>query len=404
MKSVGIIAEYNPFHNGHKYHLEKSMENSGADVSVAVISGNFTQRGEPALLDKWTRAEIAVKNGVNLVVELPVLFAANNAGYFAKGGVEILENLGCDYISFGSESGNIDELLNISWETYKYRGEIDQAVRDAVKEGASYPKAQMEAVSRLLGEETSQVFDSPNNLLALEYLRFIKRAKPLTIKRKGSGYHELTPKENIASATGIRTMLTGGEDISGLVPPIAVEMLTKYKSKIGTPDELFPLIVEKIILSTSRELNSIFGAEEGLGNKMKANVRYWKNMDELIDDLKSKRYTRTRIARLLIMTLLGASRETVKTAQNYIRVLALDEIGAKYLKEVKKSESCKLPIITNINKEAGLFPGIAKTLEKDILASDLYNLALGRDLYANSDYVKTPFRRNIQTRGNFAKL
>ena len=404
MKSVGIIAEYNPFHNGHKYHLEKSMENSGADVSVAVISGNFTQRGEPALLDKWTRAEIAVKNGVNLVVELPVLFAANNAGYFAKGGVEIFENLGCDYISFGSESGNIDELLNISRETYKYRGEIDQAVRDAVKNGESYPKAQMEAVSRLLGEETSRVFDSPNNLLALEYLRFIKRAKPLTIKRKGSGYHELAPKENIASATGIRAMLTGGEDISGLVPPITVEMLAKYKSKIGTPDELFPLIVEKIILSTSRELNSIFGAEEGLGNKMKANVRYWKNMDELIYDLKSKRYTRTRIARLLIMTLLGASRETVKMAQNYIRVLALDEIGAKYLKEIKKSEGCKLPIITNINKEAGLFPGIAKTLEKDILASDLYNLALGRDLYANSDYVKTPFHRDIQTRGNFAKL
>ncbi len=393
MKSLGIIAEYNPFHNGHKYHLEKSMEISGAEVSVAVISGNFTQRGEPALLDKWTRAEIAVKNGVNLVVELPVLFAANNAGYFAKGGVEILENLGCDYISFGSESGNIDELLNISRETYKYRGEIDQAVRAAVKNGESYPKAQMEAVSRLLGEETSRVFDSPNNLLALEYLRFIKRAKPLTIKRKGSGYHELAPKEDIASATGIRAMLTGGEDISGLVPPITGEMLTKYKSKIGTPDELFPLIVEKIILSTSRELNSIFGAEEGLGNKMKANVRYWKNMDELIGDLKSKRYTRTRIARLLIMTLLGASRETVKTAQNYIRVLALDEIGAKYLKEVKKSEGCKLPIITNINKEAGLFPEIAKTLEKDILASDLYNLALDRDLYANSDYVKTPFRR-----------
>ena len=393
MKSLGIIAEYNPFHNGHNYHLEKSLEISGAEVSVAVISGNFTQRGEPALLDKWTRAEIAVKNGVNLVVELPVIFAANNAGYFAKGGVEILENLGCDYISFGSESGNIDELLNISRETYKYRGEIEQAVRDAVKEGASYPKAQMEAVSRLLGEETSRVFDSPNNLLALEYLRFIKRAKPLTIKRKGSGYHELAPKENIASATGIRAMLTGGEDISGLVPPITVEMLAKYKSKIGTPDELFPLIVEKIILSTSRELNSIFGAEEGLGNKMKANVRYWKNMDELIGDLKSKRYTRTRIARLLIMTLLGASRETVKMAQNYIRVLALDEIGAKYLKEIKKSGGCKLPIITNINKEAGLFPEIAKTLEKDILASDLYNLALGRDLYANSDYVKTPFRR-----------
>ncbi len=391
MKSLGIIAEYNPFHNGHNYHLKKSLEISGAEVCLAVISGNFTQRGEPALLDKWTRAEIAVKNGVNLVVELPVLFAANNAGYFAKGGVEILENLGCDYISFGSESGNMEELLNISRETNKHRGEIEEAVKEAVKKGVAYPKAQREAVARLLGEEASRVFDSPNNLLALEYLRFIKRAKPLTVKRQGSGYHELTAKGDMASATGIRAMLTGGEDISGLVPPITGEMLAKRAEKIGTPDKLFPLIVEKILLSDCEELNAIFGAEEGLGNKMKANVRYWKNMDELIGDLKSKRYTRTRIARLLIMTLLGVDRKTVKTAQNYIRVLAFDEPGAKYLKEVKKSERCKLPVITNMNKEAPLFPEIAKTLEKDILAGDLYSLALGRDLYANSDYVKTPF-------------
>ena len=393
MQSVGIIAEYNPFHNGHKYHLEKSLEMTGATASVAVISGNFTQRGEPALLDKWTRAEIAVKNGLNLVVELPVLFAANNAGYFAKGSVEILENLGCDYISFGSESGNIRELLNISRETYKNRGEIEAAVKEAVKKGASYPKAQSEAVAGLLGDEASELMSLPNNILALEYLRFMKRAKPLTVKRQGSGYHELTPKDKFASAGGLRAMLAKGENISHLVPPITLEMLANYEGKTGIQDRLFPLIAEKILISTDDELNAIFGAEEGLGNKMKSRIRYCKSTEELVKELKSKRYTRTRINRLLIMTLLGVTRETAKTAQNYIRVLALDEIGAKYLKEIKKSESCKLPIITNINKEATLFPECAKTLEKDILASDLYNLACGRDLYANSDYVKMPFRR-----------
>ena len=186
MQSLGIVAEYNPFHNGHKYHLEKSMEMTGAEVSVAVISGNFTQRGEPALLDKWTRAEIAVKNGVNLVVELPVLFAANNAGYFAKGGVEILENLGCDYISFGSEAGNMDALLHISRETYIHRGEIEEAVRAAVKSGTAYPKAQSQTVAKFLGKEASELMSLPNNILALEYLRFMRRAKPLTIQRQGS--------------------------------------------------------------------------------------------------------------------------------------------------------------------------------------------------------------------------
>ena len=130
---------------------------------------------------------------------------------------------------------------------------------------------------------------------------------------------------------------------------------------------------------------------------MKANVRYWKNMDELIESLKSKRYTRTRITRLLAMTLLGVQREDVKNARSYIRVLAFDEKGSQYLKEIKKSESCKLPILTNINKEAELYPEIKKTLEKDILASDLYNFACGRDLYEYSDYVKKPFRREADT-------
>ena len=391
-KSVGIIAEYNPFHNGHQYHLQQSLEMSGAEISIAVISGNFTQRGEPALLDKWTRAETAVRNGVNLVVEMPFLFACNNAGYFARGGVEILENLGCDFISFGSESGNIALLQEISRETEAHRSEMEEAVKVGVKKGLTYPKARYEAVTALLGEEASEVLSTPNNLLALEYLRYMKSAKPITVKRQGSGYHDLTAKEDIASATGIRKMLAGGEDISRFASGITREILTKSSGRFADEDKLFPLLREKILLSSSEELNRIFGAEEGLGNKMKANVRYWKNMDELIEDLKSKRYTRTRITRLLAMTLLGVQREDVKNARNYIRVLAFDEKGSQYLKKIKKSEICSLPILTNINKEAEMHHEIKETLEKDILAGDLYNLTCGHDLYENSDYVKMPFR------------
>ena len=221
----------------------------------------------------------------------------------------------------------------------------------------------------------------------------MKSAKPVTVKRQGSGYHELTAKDDMASATGIRKMIVGSEDISRFVSGITREILTEFSGRFADEDKLFPLLREKILLSSSEELNRIFGAEEGLGNKMKANVRYWKNMDELIESLKSKRYTRTRITRLLAMTLLGVQREDVKNARSYIRVLAFDEKGSQYLKEIKKSESCKLPILTNINKEAELYPEIKKTLEKDILAGDLYNLACGLDLYDNSDYVRMPFRR-----------
>ena len=188
-------------------------------------------------------------------------------------------------------------------------------------------------------------------------------------------------------------MIVGSEDISRFVSGITREILTEFSGRFADEDKLFPLLREKILLSSNEELNQIFGAEEGLGNKMKANVRYWKNMDELIESLKSKRYTRTRITRLLAMTLLGVQREDVKNARSYIRVLAFDEKGSQYLKEIKKSESCKLPILTNINKEAEMHLEIKETLEKDILAGDLYNLACGLDLYDNSDYVKMPFRQ-----------
>ncbi len=397
MRAVGIIAEYNPFHNGHLHHLRQSMEQTGADVSVAVISGNFTQRGSFAILDKWTRAEMAVRNGVNLVVEMPTLFACNNAGYFAKGGIEILENLGVTHISFGSESGNIAELLRISQEMQAHKDTINEAVRAAVKEGQAYPRARAEALRRILGEDVSAVIDSPNNLLALEYLRFMKTAQPVTVRRQGTGYYDLEPKGTMASATGIRKTLADGGDISRLVPDVTREMLLAHRAEIMSEEDLYLLLIQKILTTPAEVLNAIFGAEEGLGNKMKASVRYWKSYEEIVEALKSKRYTRTRIGRLLAMTLLGVRRSDVKHAQNYIRVLAFDETGSRYLKEVKKSGDCTLPILTNINREGGFSREIQKTLAKDILASDLYNFACGRDLYADSDHVRKPFRLGAET-------
>ncbi len=392
LKAVGIIAEYNPFHNGHKYHLEQSLKESGADVCVSVISGNFTQRGEIALLSKWTRAEMAVKNGVNLVVEMPVIFACNSAGYFAESGIEILEALGAEFISFGSELGNINRLISISRAMKDNEEIIENSIKKSVKGGLSYPRARHEALINIIGITDESAIENPNNILALEYLKYIKKAKPITVKRQGAGYYEDDEESYLASATAIRKKLIAGKDISPSVPDITWEILRQNSENLTCNEMLFDLMREKILTSSNEEINMIFGAEEGLGNAMKNGVRYWKSYDEMVEYLKSKRYTRTRVLRVMTSTLLGITRENVRSAQNYVRVLAFDEKGSAYLKQIKKDGICHLPIITNINKDLVDCTMAAATLEKDILATDIYNLAAGLDLYMNSEYVKKPLK------------
>lgn len=389
-KVIGIIAEYNPFHNGHKYQLAQSLKISEAGICVAVISGNFTQRGEPALLDKWTRAEMAVRNGVNLVVEMPVIFACSNAGAFAQGGVEILENLGADIISFGSESGNIDELKDISRAIAENDEIIEEEIKKAVRKGLTYPKARSIALKNILGEQGASLLESPNNILAVEYIKRMKTAEPMTVRRFAADYHQEEASGDFASATAIRRMLCRGENISRVIPEFSWEILTKNANDIADNEMMFRLIIQKILCSSADELNEIYGAEEGLDNIMKNRVRYWKSYEDIISDLKSKRYTRTRVSRVLVNTLLGITREDCRNACNYIRVLAFDEKGSGLLRKAKK-EGTSIPVITNINKDAHKYPEILSTLEKDILAADIYNFACMRDLYEYSDFVKKPF-------------
>nr|MCR5181920.1 nucleotidyltransferase family protein [Clostridia bacterium] len=187
-KVLGITAEYDPFHNGHKYQLEEAVRRTGTDVRIAVISGNFTQRGEPALLDKWTRAEMAVMEGFDLVVEMPLLFALNNSGEFARAGVGILEDLGADYISFGSECGDLAALQEAAFRRDLMTEEDDARIRDLVREGYSYPRA-LQTVLR----EAEPL--GPNDNLACEYLRNMKTARPVVIKREGAGYSDTDSEE-----------------------------------------------------------------------------------------------------------------------------------------------------------------------------------------------------------------
>lgn len=370
MKSLGIIAEFNPFHQGHQYLIEEAMKQTDSEVCVVVMSGNFMQRGSFAVSDKWIRAEAAVKKGVNLVVELPTIFACNSAEYFAKGGVEVLEGFGCiDYLAFGSENGNLRKLQSAA-DFLKENDEVLHCqIQALMKQGNSYPRARQIAAEKLQPDFDANLISEPNNILALEYLKQLKTLKPFTVKRKGSGYHQ--------SASMIRKELTAEN------PQKFAEMNKTY----------WELVAAKILQTDSKRLEEIFSAGEGLGNKLKNEIRYASTAEQLIERIKSKAYTYSRICRLLTQVLLDIDRTTVTNAAGYIRILAFDNIGAKFIKEVKKRDCAALPIITNINKELPDYKEIQATLEKDILASDLYHIITKKDLYDYSDFVVKPYMK-----------
>ena len=385
LKSVGIIAEYNPFHNGHQYHVEKSRELTGADVVIAVMSGNFTQRGEAAIYDKWTRAELAVRGGVDLVVEMPGVSACSHAAQFARSGVNILQNLGVDFISFGSECGSLGLLQSVACKLSDKRSIMESSIEKTLKEGLSWPRARQEAMKEFLTEEEQAVLAEPNNILALEYLKYMDKARPVTVKREGTGYHDMEAKGKFASASFIRQQMLAGESVDTLMPNSVEIDLHDIEARDRA---LFQLMAHKILTTPAEELDRIMSGDVGLGNLAKKVIRNCSSLDELAEALKSKRYTRTRVQRFTAQILLGITREDVQQAKDYVRVLAFNEKGSRYLKQVKKAELCQLPIITNINKDLEHAPEIRSTIEKDIQASDLWNLAMGRDLYKHSDFVE----------------
>ena len=389
-KVLGIIAEYDPFHLGHEYHLKEALKKTEADVAIAAISGNFTQRGEPAIVDKWARAEMALKAGFDLVVEMPFIFACNNAGYFAQSGVSILEALGADYIAFGSETADVEALLEAADARKNLSAEQHQDIKSLVKEGMSYPRA----LTMVLGDEKAY---GPNDNLAVEYLRHMETAKPVPILRKGAGHGDLLEEEGLASATMIRKDLLKYGDmarVKALIPEDTAEILIRERAghEYVGPEDMLPFIMARVASLDGAELDEIYGAEEGLGRKLKEEFRYADSYEKLVEALKSKRYTRTRIQRVLIHTLMNTRREDVLEGRNYIRVLGFREKGAEHLKNLKKQDGPGLPVIDNIKKDLSIHPELKTTVGFDIKASDMYNTMFGRDLYLNSEYVKKPLK------------
>lgn len=367
MKSLGIIAEFNPFHQGHKFLVEEARKATGADAVIAVMSGSFVQRGEPAAFDKWTRAEEAVRNGVNLVAELPAVFACSSAEYFARGGTGVLEGFGCiDYLAFGSESGELEPLQKAAEFLDSHRDALHREVSALMKAGMSYPRARQAAAEKLDGGLDLSAISEPNNILAVEYLRHLKRMKPWTVKRQGQGHQ--------AAASQIRRELAAADP-------------STWQAR---QQAYWQMAAAAVLRADRTYLDQILSAGGGLSDKLKKEIRYASSVEELLDRLKSKAYTHTRVRRMLAQTLLGIDKPSVEEARPYIRVLAFDQVGASFLRDVKRKGCAGIPLITNVNRGLCEFPEIRETLEKDILASDLYNLICGRDLYSCSDYVRGP--------------
>ncbi len=377
MKILGIAAEYNPFHEGHRYHLERSMEITGTDVSAAVMSGNFTQRGEPAVFDKWSRAETAVRNGVDLVLELPFIYACNSAEFFAEGAVRILDGIGASFMSFGSESGDIEKLTAVAGFFAEETDEYRQQLKKGLQDGLSFAKARSTAAESIMGEGASDVFTGSNNILAVEYLKQIKLREsgitPVTVRREGAGHTDTLEDTPMPSALAIRE-----------------EMERKGEKGAVFPKDIYPMIMQALMTGTAEELGEILAVSEGLENKMKSRFRYARDFKSLVGELASKRYAYSRIRRMLIHTLMGLTKEKFSRARNhpYARVLAFSGRGAEALRQIKDREP-DVPVITNINKEVTPEDDIWETLSFDVLASDIYNLAAGRDIYEGCDMLKT---------------
>lgn len=372
MKATGIVVEYNPFHNGHKYHLQKTKELNPNNIIIAVMSGDFVQRGEPSIIDRWTKTKMALANGVDLVIELPVFYSSQSAEIFAKGAVGILEELKCESMVFGSESGKIDELKRIS--TLQESEEFKIKLKERLKSGDSYPTAHSSTMKEILGESEL----NSNDILGLEYIKAIGYWKssiiPMTLKREKVGYHDTNIVGDFASATKIREHLKKNEEISSIVTQESFNTLKEY-SNFTYMENFYPFIRYELI-KNSNNLSDIQDMEIGFENRLLENAIKSINYDEFFKSISNRRYTTGRVQRVLTHTLLALTTnitEEVKKSIPYVRVLGFNSKGREYLSYLKKFDNSK--IITSYKKMNENFsPEVCSLIEFNERSSQIYRL------------------------------
>lgn len=390
---LAIISEYNPFHNGHKLHLEKSLELSDADYVIAIMSGNFAQRGEPTIVDKFKRAQIALNSGIDMVIELPTIYATSSAETFAMGAMKVVKELGIvDYISFGSECGDAIKLKQLAELLLDEPESFKTSLKRELSKGLSYPQALNKATSIYFSDPNiSDILRAPNNVLAIEYLKAIKRlnisASPIIIKRDYGVADDIKKiTKGITSGTNVRNLIFNNAKYNFTVPFESFEILEQALKEHKALNGLKPF--EDILLYKIRDLSisvlkDFAEVTEGLENKIKKAAYMSTNLEELIDNIKSKRYTEAKIRRILLHILLNITEEDVKAALNskpYIRVLGCTEKGKELLKELGKDKN-KL-ICTSVHS---FVSELISNNEQNISNQDVYNCFM-KDIYATNIY------------------
>lgn len=361
MKACGLVVEYNPFHYGHKYHLEEAKKKSNADCVIAVMSGNFLQRGEPAIIDKYKRAKAALISGVDMVLELPYVYAVQHSDYFAKGAIDILYHAGVDSICFGSESGDIAAFLDAYKLQNKYRIQYNNLMRKQLDTGVSYPDAASKAYHTLFEKKMSLDLSKPNNVLGISYIRAIKDQAypitPLTIPRVQNDYHDTEITGPVASATSIRKALFDEEPFSDTVhttmPGTTFDILHQYKQTAGTWHNwelYFPNLKYRVQTMRLTELKQIEGVVEGLEHRIMRTAATAVSFYDWMMALKTKRYTWTRLQRIFVHILTNTCQQDFSFCQSpgYMRILGMNKKGQAYVKQQKKK--AEIPFITKLNE------------------------------------------------------
>ena len=415
MKAVGLVTEYNPFHNGHLYHLNKAMELTGADISVAVMSGDFVQRGEPAVLDKYTRTSMALNSGVNLVVELPVNYAVSSAESFATGALKVLDHIKADSIAFGSESGDIEGLSELAHILCDNEDTLYKEISKYTANGISYAAARQKTVEKLTDKDTAEMLTSSNNILAVEYLKAIIKnkyaIKPYTIKRQGDSYNDTDIRSEYASATALRENLKAG-NISEYIP-VKVGLILSSNTNYIYPDDITEVLFTRLldILFASNYDKNVFIENVMQYPDVSKEIagRLYKSVMDMItrtvpqgaeskdngvfsfgslcEHIKTKEVPLSRIKRALVRITLGLDKKHMKKYSNapYIRVLGFDKKGQEYLSYIRKT--VEVPLITKT-------ADYKEMLLDDIHAANIYNMIVAGKYGVKElgDFVRGPVR------------
>lgn len=395
MNICGIVTEYNPMHLGHQYQLQQARALTSASGIVLVMSGNFVQRGEPAIIDKFSRAKAAVASGVDLVIELPTAFAVSSAEFFADQSMKILHQLGVvTHLNFGSEIGEISPLVEAAKFLVEEPLGYKHLLMEALSEGLAFPSAREKALRAYhhyhnnFDQATLDCLMSPNNILGIEYIKALLKLKspiiPTTTKRIGAGYHDGDMTLDIPSATAIRKHIKEGHEICELenkMPKASYEALVEAINNQKAPidqEDLYPFLYHRLLTSKPEDLRSIFDVSEGLEHRFLSLLKPPRDMRTYLDDLKTKRYVHTKLSRALLHIYMQLTKKDLQDWHEhmtpYIRVLAFNSTGQQILREAKLKNEDTIFIVNSKDALKNLSPHQSTCFEMDCKATDLYNL------------------------------